>query len=136
MSLNVVESKDINWYHISQINDEDLEQIQGKFKFHHLYYEDIKTKSPISKMDTYKHYVFAVFHIPVVNEDEGRVYGEELYVFLSKDNLVTISHKPLSAVDQLFRRVTKSSKFRSTIVGKGSAATLHKILNEAFKDSL
>jgi magnesium transporter len=136
MSLNVAESKGINWYHISQITDADLEKIQGTFKFHHLDYEDIKTKSPISKMDTYKHYVFAVFHIPVVDQEQERVYGEELYVFLSKDSLVTISHKALPAVEQLFRRVTKSSKFRGAVVGKGTAATLHKILNEAFKDSL
>lgn len=136
MSLKVAESKGIRWHHIGQITDNDLEQLQAQFKFHSLDYEDIKTKSPIAKMDTYKHYVFIVFHIPTVNEERERVYGEELYVFLSKEDLVTISHKPLPAVEQLLRRVSKSSKFRSAVVGKGTATALHKILNEAFKDSL
>lgn len=136
MSITVAESKGIQWHHVTNVTDADLETLQEQFKFHHLDYEDVKTKSPISKMDTYKHYVFIVFHVPTVDQEQGRVYGEELYVFLSKDSLVTISHKELPAVSSLYRRVSKSSKFRSTVVGKGTAVALHKLLNEAFKDSL
>jgi magnesium transporter len=136
MSSLIVESKKTTWHHINQVSEADLEQLQEKFKFHHLDYEDIRAKTPISKMDPYKYYIFAVFHVPAVHEETGHVYGEELYVFLAKDSLVTITHKPIPALDAFFARIEKSTKFRGSVVGKGAAFTLHKILSEVFRDAL
>lgn len=136
MAAQIIESKGMAWHHIAQVKESDLEQLQALFKFHHLDYEDIRVESPISKMDTYKHYIFCVFHVPTLEETTGYLYGEELYVFLSKEAIVTITHDPIPALDAFMERMQRSQKFRSSVLGKGSAYCLHKILAEVFRDGL
>src|SRR3989338_951261 len=104
MGIQVVESKGMSWHHINQVEDHDLEQLQEHFKFNHLDYDDIRAESPISKMDTYKHYLFFVFHLPTIDKKSGYLYGEELYVFLSAESLVTITHVPIPVLDTFFER--------------------------------
>ncbi len=136
MGSNVVESKGVVWHHISQVNEADLEGLQATFKFHTLDYDDIRAETPISKMDPYKHYVFFVFHIPTVHKEKGNVYGEEVYIFLSKDALVTVSHVEVPALEELFARVQRSTKLRASILGAGTAFAMHKVLAELFRDSI
>lgn len=136
MGVEVFEAKGTQLLSLREVKETDLEALQEKFKFHHLDYEDIRSQTPISKMDAYKHYVFFVFHVPAVNEATQYVYGEELYVFLSKEALVVATHKPVEAIDDFMGRMAKSSKFRSVVLGKGTAFCLQKILDEVFRDSL
>ncbi|PJE76498.1 hypothetical protein COV05_03975 [Candidatus Uhrbacteria bacterium CG10_big_fil_rev_8_21_14_0_10_48_16] len=136
MGAIILESKGLNWHHIGHVTDVDLEELQGRFKFHHLDYEDIRAETPISKMDPYKHYIFFVFHIPMIDSETGYLFGEELYVFLSTEGLVTITHTPIPALEAFAERMEKSAKFRSSILGHGTAFCLHKILAEVFRDSV
>lgn len=136
MGAEVFEAKGVQLLFLREVTEADLETLQDKFRFHHLDYEDIRTEMPISKMDAYKHYVFFVFHVPAVGEETEYVYGEELYVFLSKEALVVATHKPVAAIGDFIDRITKSSKFRSLVLGKGTAFCLQKILGEVFRDAL
>ena len=136
MINQILESKDKKWHHITGVTNKDLDAIKADFKYHHLDYEDISTETSISKMDTYKHYIFFVFHIPHVHKKIGHVYGEQLYVFLSKDSLVTITHTKNSQIEDLYYRLQKSSKQRTSTLGKGTAFLMYRILFESFRDSL
>ncbi|MBI4435431.1 hypothetical protein HY630_02065 [Candidatus Uhrbacteria bacterium] len=136
MEGGLFEAKGIQLQHIREVTETDLESLQAKFKFHHLDYDDIRSQTPISKFDAYKHYVFLVFHVPTVHEQTGHVYGEELYAFLSDEALVIVTHRPIAAVDDFMARMEKSTKFRSVVLGKGTAFCLQRILGEVFRDSL
>ncbi|HLD20624.1 MAG TPA: magnesium transporter CorA family protein [Patescibacteria group bacterium] len=136
MGGDIFEAKGVQLHHIREVTEEDLDALQGKFKFHHLDYEDIRSQTPISKMDAYKHYIFFVFHVPAVNAETGYLYGEELYVFLSKEGLVTVTQKPIPALEEVISRIEKSTKFRSLLLGKGTAFCLQRILGEVFRNSL
>lgn len=136
MGVEIFESKGIQLHSLREVTQTDLGALQQKFKFHHLDYEDIRSQTPISKIDAYKHYVFIVFHVPMVNEGTRYVYGEELYVFLSNEVLVVVTHRPIPVVDAFMNRMTKSAKFRSLMLGKGTAFCLQRILDEVFRDSL
>ncbi len=136
MGSNAIETKGIVWHHISQVNEADLEGLQQTFKFHHLDYDDIRAETPISKMDPYKHYVFNVFHIPVTDHAKDHVYGEEVYIFISKDALVTATHVSIPALDDLFEKMKSNAKLRTSILGKGTAFCMHKILADLFRDSI
>lgn len=136
MGAKIIESKGIAWHHISDVDEKDLEHLQTTFKFHHLDYDDIRSQTPISKMDVYKHYIFFVFHIPMIDAQTRQLNGEEIYVFLSKDGLVTITDTKIPALETFIQRVQKSTKFRSSIMGKGTSFCLHKVLAEVFRESL
>ena len=136
MSERIIESKNVTWHHISNLSDTDLEALQDRFKFHSLDYEDILTDSPISKMDTYKHYLFFVFHIPTIHIETGHVFGEPFYVFLSNDVLVTLSRTPQATIEALFDRFEKSTKFRTSVMNRGSSYLLYRILLDGFRHSM
>lgn len=134
--METIEAKGVQLVYVPQVQEHDLRVLQERFKYHHLDYDDIRTQTPISKMDAYKHYVFFVFHIPSVHPQTGYVYGEELYVFLSKDSLVVVTHEPIPTLSRLISRLDKNVKFRSMAMGKGAAFCLQRLLNELFRDAL
>ncbi len=136
MGIDSVKAKQIAWHNISKVSERDLEELQGDFRFHHLDYDDIRSETPISKMDPYKHYIFFVFHIPTLKNEKKHVHGEELYIFLHKDGIVTLSHWPISALDAFFERMNKSAKFRNSIMSKGPAYLMYRILMEVFRNAL
>ena len=63
MTHKIVEAKDIVWIHINCVNEEALDYLKQNFKFHHLDYDDIRSATSLSKIDTYKHYLFFTFQI-------------------------------------------------------------------------
>lgn len=135
MSHDNIESKNVRWLHVSHVNEKDFEFLQANFKFHHLDYEDIRSDIHLSKLDTYKHYLFFVFQIPRLGEGEQIVSKEELYVFLADKQIVTVTHTSMPAVDDLFERVVKNQRFRANLMGKGPAFLMYQILHEAFRNS-
>ncbi|MFA4846005.1 MAG: magnesium transporter CorA family protein [Patescibacteria group bacterium] len=136
MGVQVLESKSVKWHHVSGVHEGDLKALQAKFKFHHLDYEDIRNESPISKMDAYKHYIFFLFHIPMIDATSGRIHGEAVYVFLSKDDLVTVTYAPLPELDAFFDKMSRNIKFRSVVLGKGTSRAMYHIFSHLFHESL
>ncbi|MBT5808594.1 magnesium transporter CorA family protein [Candidatus Uhrbacteria bacterium] len=136
MGTNKITAKDLTWHHFDQISEGDLDQLQQQFKFHHLDYEDIRSETPISKMDVYKHYIFFVFHVPTIHQETGHVYGDELYVFLSKDEIVTLTRSPIESLNSFFHRIDTGTKFRNSLLSKGTSHLLYRLLMASFRDSL
>lgn len=125
----------MQWLHINQIEEADLTFLQSNFRFHHLDYDDIRIGTSLSKIDSYKHYLFFVFQIPTFKQENQNVTKEELFIFLSDKQVVTLTRKPNKAVDDVFMRFEKSNRFRAASFAKGSAYLTYLILMEAFRES-
>lgn len=135
MTSQSIGTNEMQWLHIGKLEETDLVSLQANFRFHHLDYEDIRTATPLSKIDTYKHYLFFVFHIPTFNAKTKNVDREELYVFLTSKQVVTLSRQPHPAVDELSERLQRSNRFRASTLSKGPAYLTYLILMEAFRES-
>lgn len=135
MTHAIAETKEVRWIHIGQTKPEDLEFLQKKFKFHHLDYEDIRSTTVFSKMDVYKQYVFLVLQIPIFDSLTRRVVGQPLFVFVSKNTIVTLTQSSHAVLDALFARVKKYPRVRSSILKKGTMFVLHRLLTEVFNDA-
>lgn len=131
-----IKAKGLTWFHFRRTKEVDLAFLEEKFKFHPLDYDDIRTDTPISKMDPYKHYVFFVFHIPQLNKQNGRVEGQELYAFLSKDHLVTLSDEPIEAIEKFVLRASRSVNMRNTLFSRGSGFLFYQLLHETFRAAM
>lgn len=134
--MQTIESKGKHWLHISQLNEKDLSHIEQEFKFHPLDYEDIRDDTPLPKLDVYKHYLFGIFHVPILDLESGNVQAQELYVFLSEQTIVTITRVPSDVIEKFVRKLTRAPKLRAALLGKGTAFFLYKILLEVFRDAL
>jgi magnesium transporter len=135
MTSQTLGTKEMQWLHISKLEENDLALLQKDFRFHHLDYEDIRTRSSLSKIDTYKHYLFFIFHVPTFDPISKNVGKEELYVFLADKQIVTLSHCAHKSVEELYQRLERGNRFRATALAKGSAYLLYLILMEAFRES-
>ncbi|MBI4713979.1 magnesium transporter CorA family protein [Candidatus Uhrbacteria bacterium] len=135
MTQKRIEMKENVWLHISKIKEEDFEYLQQNFKFHHLDYDDIRAKTTLSKIDSYKHYLFFTFHIPVWISKSPRVVENELFIFLDQGNVVTLTREPIKAIDEFFEKLEKNQKFRANILAKGSAFLMYRILMVAFQQT-
>ncbi len=135
MSKDFLEAKNLQWHFVEEVTNADLDYLQGHFKFHHLDYENIRNDSNISKIDSYKHYLFFVFHIPTLQKEADIVYGKELYMFLSKDELVTVSREPIPSVRDFFTRMKQNPKLRDSILDKGTAFLMYRILHDVFREA-
>ncbi|MBI2475149.1 magnesium transporter CorA family protein [Candidatus Uhrbacteria bacterium] len=135
MTNKILEVKDIGWIHISRVNEADLDYLKQNFKFHHLDYDDIRAGTSLSKIDTYKHYLFFTFHIPVLKKDGKTVGGNELYIFLNDKNIITLTREPIVSIEKLYDHMEKVNKFRNNVLSKGPAFMLYRILMDAFRET-
>jgi len=135
MTHKIVEAKDIVWIHINCVNEEALDYLKQNFKFHHLDYDDIRSATSLSKIDTYKHYLFFTFHIPVLRKEEKIVSGNELYIFLNEKHIITLTREPIVSIENLYEHMEKVNKFRTNVLSKGPAFMLYRILMDAFRET-
>lgn len=135
MSRKSIEFKGVSWLHINRVDDQDFDFLQNHFKFHLLDYDDIRSEIHLSKLDTYKHYLFFVFHIPTFHKETQNVEKEELYVFLADKQIVTVTHTSIKSVDELFDRFESHVRYKTNLFSKGSAFLLYQILMDAFRQS-
>lgn len=133
MTQKKIEAKDKKWVHVSETNEEDISFLKENFKFHHLDYEDIRSGGTLSKIDSYKHYIFFTFHIPVWIDKQSRVDKNELFVFLNEEGIVTLTRKPIDAIETFFQKMQSNQKLRANILSKGTPFLLYRILMIAFQ---
>ncbi len=135
MPRKSIQAKDLQWLHVSRVSEPDFALLQSQYKFHHLDYEDIRAEAHLSKVDTYKHYLFFVFQIPTFHAKTNRVGKEELYIFLAENTVVTVTHNTIKSLDDLFDRLDRNHRFRSSMMAKGSAYLMYQVLMEVFRQS-
>lgn len=125
---NEIKCNGLTWHYFKKPTKDDFAYMQDHFDFHPLDYEDIKTDTPISKIDTYAKYVFCVFHVPVLDPKTKRIGGDDFFVFISKKELITNTNTPIPALESFFQEIEKNKKLRDQICRRGSAYLLYKIL--------
>ncbi|MCG2694367.1 magnesium transporter CorA family protein, partial [Candidatus Parcubacteria bacterium] len=103
------------------------------YKFHHLDWEDVQSDIHDPKLDVYKNYLFAIFNVPNFKDHSRYVALEELDIFIGKSYIITIHKGGLKEIDELFKKLEKSSALRKEWLGKGTDFVLFKILQLLFK---
>ncbi|MFH1405339.1 MAG: magnesium transporter CorA family protein [Patescibacteria group bacterium] len=136
VSQVIIKDKNSTWIHYRKIQEEDLKKLRSNFDFHPLDFNDIKTGTPISKVDTYEKYIFCVFHIPHIDTQSGRIEGKSLYVFIMNDLLITITNHPFRAVETFVKKIQKNKDYKKRVFSKGSGYTLQELLQHLFQKTM
>lgn len=134
MAYQVIEGKDFTWWHFSQLEDADFDVLREKFLFHPLDFDDLREDSELTKLDTYKHYLFAVFNVPTFDATQERVGKQNLAMFIGKDYIVTVTKYSLESVNRFFARAQRSSGLRRDALGKNTGYFLYKLLDYVYRD--
>ena len=91
------------WLDLEAPEEDDYSMLTSTFKFHPLTIEDVKTGDQRPKLEEYKDYSFMVLFKAELSKD-GMEF-DEIFLYLSKDYLVTVHQKPLPLLDELRKRI-------------------------------
>lgn len=134
MAYQIIEGKDFTWWHFSQLEDADFDVLREKFLFHPLDFDDLREDSELTKLDSYKHYLFAVFNVPTFDAGQDKVEKQNLAIFIGKDYIVTVTKHSLESVNRFFARAQRSSGLRRDALGKNTGYFLYKLLDYVYRD--
>lgn len=132
MPIHHLKNDKIRWINIDAADDEAMEFLRSHFKFHPLDLEDVLADTHHPKIDVYRDYVFLVLHVPQFDPEKRRLFSDEINIFIGRDYVVTIMHKPLDAIGTFFMKMTKNSRLKKDVLEKGSGFLSYRILSHAF----
>lgn len=133
--FNTVHSKNFTWWHFSEFKENDFEVLEKEFKFHPLDFDDIREDIELTKVDSYKHYIFGVLNVPSFNADKKYLTRQNLYIFFGKDYVVTITRQPIEALDRFFSRAQRSSGLRKKVTSKTTGYFLYRLIDFLYRDT-
>lgn len=133
MAIKVLKNKKLLWYYISSLGEEEILQLKKEFKFHPLDIRDCLGEPQQSKVDVYKRYLFLIFQFPQVEKEKLKININQLYIFLSKDYLVTITKVRFKPLNNFFYRLINNKKFKEEIFSQDSGFLLYRILDYLYR---
>lgn len=123
----------MNWYNITDIDQEGAGYLQKNFNFHELDMEDVLSKNQRSKIDEYEDYIFLLLHFPVFNEYSERIEISEVDIFVGKNYVVTISDGRILALNNLIEICKKDINNQKDYNMHNTGKLLYEILNSMYK---
>jgi len=130
-ALNVesVSWGDLTWVNIEQPTERETEYLSRSYPFHHLDLDDCLSRIQRPKIDTYKEYLFLVFHFPVFNIEARVTTPSQVSVFIGDNYLITLHKGDLKPLVKLFRDCQINEEAREENLGQGSGYLLYRIID-------
>ena len=118
------------WIGLYEPGAEEFEQVTKEFGLHELAVEDAINAHQRPKLERYGDMLFLVLKpARYVDEHEAVEFGE-VHVFASDNFVVTVRHRPASAL----HRVREQLEARPQLLRRGSVAIMHAILDRVVDD--
>ncbi len=105
--VETLEYDDFTWSHVNKIDADAMAQLREQHELHQLDVKEVLPPNQRSKVVVRNHYVFWILHYPMYNRTTGRIVSGELYFFVGRNFLITISPTGLSPVQHLFEKTKK-----------------------------
>jgi magnesium transporter len=128
--VEIVSSPGLRWVNIERPRGLEYAWLEEHFDFHHLDYEDVRSRNQRPKVDEYDDYLFIVLHFPRYDKVVSRLNAAEVDIFVGPDFLITLPNEPLQTIDYLFERCRASEELRESLFSKGPGYLLYKIVDD------
>ncbi|HET7149091.1 MAG TPA: magnesium transporter CorA family protein [Candidatus Nitrosopolaris sp.] len=135
--LETINNNGFLWTDIRKPSNENINQLAKDYHFHELNVEDCLSKVQIPKVDRYEDHVFIILHFPTTSEEEKSLPTySQLSIFAGRNYLITIHHRDLKPLDDIFQLCKQSDEQRQNLMGKSSGYLLHSIIDALVDDLL
>lgn len=135
MATQELKGKKNKWLYIDEVSAEVEEFLKEQYKFHPLDIEDVMSERQRPKIEIYKYYIFLICVFPYYDQAARKMRGRELNIFITDDALITVAKKPYPLLQDIFNKVSQSSKLQKMWLDKGTSFLLYKILESLYRDS-
>lgn len=132
MAIPSLSSAGITWLHACRPSAEELAELQQTYRFHSLDIEDCVSETERPKIEDYGNYLFFVFHFPVVDRKTGKVWKEELQVFLGDTYIITLPDGQESRISALWEAAKASPEKREEMLGQGTGYCFYRVMHDVF----
>ncbi len=103
--LKQIKKNNITWIDIENPQKEDLDFLEKKFKIHPVILNELVSPSSRTKVDSYKDYIFAVYHLPIYSPKEKSSMAKEMDFIILKNTLITARYSKIEPLNQLFEEL-------------------------------
>ncbi|MFH1670695.1 MAG: magnesium transporter CorA family protein [Patescibacteria group bacterium] len=131
--MRTITYKGITWLDNPHPTEEDLFNLQKKYRFHELDIEDCLSEHERPKIEEYEEYLFLVFHIPYLNTRTGRIVKEEVNIFVGQDFFVTLHEGKIPLLDSIWKDLQESKVKREEYLEHGTGFFLYELMNHLFE---
>lgn len=133
MAVKTVKSNNLTWHYITDFGTAELNFLKKNYKFHPLDLKDCAGEIQRTKIDTYKNYLFLIFQFPVLDRKNNQVSVNQVYFFVGKNFLVTISKEKIKSLNAFFYKVINNQKFKNEVFFQDSGHILYKVLDTVLR---
>ncbi len=120
---------EVRWINIENPNDQDIAYLANNYPFHPLDLDDCMSRIQRPKIDTYKDYLFMVFHFPLFNKQARVTAPSQVSAFIGKNYLITLHKGELKPLVKLFRECQIDSESLQENLEQGPAYLLYRIID-------
>ena len=135
MAIKTVKTENLAWHYLTDFSNEELGFLKSNFKFHPLDLKDCAGEIQRSKIDIYKNYLFIILQLPTIEKDRKKVIISQVYFFVGKDYLITISQEKINSLNDFFYKAANNQKFKEEIFSKDSGRLLYRIIHSLLRIS-
>lgn len=134
MATRIVKGQGFTWYNITDFSSDEIRFLKKNFKFHPLDLKDCG-ETQRSKIDIYKNYIFIIFQFPQLDKTTGKVTVSQVYVFIGRDFLVTITRDRIKYLNNFFYKTVNNSAFRDEALNGGAGYLTYRLLDTLLRNS-
>lgn len=135
MLRSIVEGK-MNWYDIADPDHRDIEILKKDFNFHPVILDELLHPSARSRVETYDHYLFMVYHLPVYNLDARTSRKSEIDFLITKNTVITAHYEKIEPLAHFERTLKNNIHLQNRILRNTTGHLLYYILEEVIEFSL
>lgn len=132
MAIKEIKQQNLTWVNISKADQENIDHLKKKYKFHHLDFEDIESETQIPKLDIYKNYLFLILQFPQWKFSSKKIVPHEVDIFAGENYLITIQHGKNKEIKNFFYRCMNNKKIRSDWMNGSSGYLLYRLLEALY----
>ncbi|MEK7146692.1 MAG: CorA family divalent cation transporter [Patescibacteria group bacterium] len=135
MLRTIIEDK-ITWYDITKTEAGDLEFLKSKFDFHPVILDELLHPSARSRVETYDHYLFLVYHLPIYNVQERTSRRAEIDFLITKNHIITVHYEKVEPLVQFEKTLKNNAHLYDRIVKNTTGHLLYYLLEETVEFSM
>lgn len=126
----------IAWYDVTDPNHQDIEFLKKRFNFHPIILNELTQPSARSKVETYDHYLFMVYHLPIYDPIDQGSRRAEIDFLATKDTLITVHYEKIEPLYRFEKTLKNNIHLQDRILQSGSGHLIYYILEETIEFSI
>lgn len=134
--ISIAKYKKLIWINLESPTSEDIKLLVTKYKVHPLVANELLEPTIRSKVDSYKDFIFIVFHFPIYNTITHVSASTEIDFIIGKNFIVTTHYKTITPLHEMIKKFEAESVLKETKTAENIEMLMFNILRKLYIFSL